>query len=50
MKLETLLLHSLFAACMLLCVAVMGAMLLQPAPALIAGAQAPSAHAVKAEG
>lgn len=38
MKFETLLLQSFFAACMLLCLAVMGAMLVQPSPRALAAA------------
>lgn len=36
MKFETLMLNSLFAACLLLCVSVMGAMLILPSPNALA--------------
>ncbi|MGN2250950.1 hypothetical protein ACFWZ1_12855 [Frateuria sp. GZRe14] len=42
MKFETLILHSLFAACLLLCVAVMSAMLVLPMPTATAAAHAPT--------
>lgn len=38
MKFETVLLQSFFAACMLLCLAVMGAMLILPSPTSLAAA------------
>jgi len=50
MKLETVLLHSLFAACMLLCVAVMGTMLILPTPTAIAASQAQAAAIANTEG
>jgi hypothetical protein len=40
MKFETLMLNSLFAACLLLCVGVMGAMLVLPSPTSLAAANA----------
>lgn len=43
MKFETLMLNSLFAACLLLCVGVMSAMLVLPSPTSVAAsAQAPA--------
>ncbi|MEI7036208.1 hypothetical protein [Fulvimonas yonginensis] len=50
MKFETLMLHGLFAACLLLCLGVMSAMFVLPAPAAIAAGHAPSTAAVSAEG
>lgn len=40
MKTETVLLQGLFAACLLLCLSVMGAMLALPSPRAIAASQA----------
>ena len=50
MKLETALLHSLFAACMLLCLAVMSAMFVLPPPATLAAGQAQAAAPADAKG
>ncbi|UGB37310.1 hypothetical protein [Frateuria soli] len=51
MKFETILLQSLFAVCMLLCLAVMSAMLVLPTPtALAAASQAHAATIANAEG
>jgi len=45
MKFETLMLHSLFAACMLICLGVISAMLILPAPVTLASAHAATAVA-----
>jgi hypothetical protein len=51
MKLETVLLHSLFAVCLLLCLGVMSAMLVLPTPtATVAANQAQAAAIADAEG
>ncbi|MCX7513516.1 hypothetical protein [Frateuria sp. STR12] len=50
MKLETVLLHSLFAACMLLCLAVMSAMLILPTPTAVAASQAQAVASANTEG
>jgi hypothetical protein len=50
MKLETILLHSLFAACMLLCLAVMSAMLVLPTPTAVAAASQAQAAVANTEG
>jgi hypothetical protein len=50
MKFETLMLHSLFAACLLLCLGVMSAMLILPTPTAIAASHAPVAAMVSAAG
>jgi hypothetical protein len=50
MKFETILLHSLFAACMLICLAVMSAMLVSPTPTSVAASQVHAAAMVHAEG
>jgi hypothetical protein len=50
MKFETVILHSLFAACMLICVAVMGTMLVSPTPTALAASQAHAATVANAEG
>jgi hypothetical protein len=50
MKFETVLLHSVFAACLLLCLTVMGAMLVLPTPTALAANPANAAHVVNAEG
>jgi hypothetical protein len=51
MKFETILLQSFFAACMLLCLAVMSAMLVLPTPTAVAAAtQAHAAAVANAEG
>lgn len=42
MKFETVILHSLFAACMVLCLAVMSAMLILPTPTAVAASHAPA--------
>ena len=46
MKFETVLLQSFFAACMLLCLAVMSAMLVMPSPRAVAAASHVPATAV----
>ncbi|HEV2622660.1 MAG TPA: hypothetical protein VGU65_11310 [Frateuria sp.] len=46
MKFETLMLHSLFAACLLLCVGVMSAMLVLPSPTSLAASNAKAAAVV----
>ena len=50
MKFETILLQSFFAACMLLCLAVMSAMLVLPTPTAVAASQAHAAAVANAEG
>jgi hypothetical protein len=50
MKFETLMLNSLFAACLLLCVGVMSAMLVLPAPTSLAAANAHAAVVADAAG
>ena len=50
MKFETVLLNSFFAACMLACLAVMGAMLVLPTPTALAANHAHAATAANAEG
>ena len=45
MKFETVILHSLFAACMVLCLAVMSAMLILPTPTSVAASQVRTATA-----
>ncbi|SEI46954.1 hypothetical protein [Frateuria terrea] len=50
MKFETVLLNSFFAVCMLLCVAVMGAMLVLPTPTSLAANHARAATLANAEG
>ena len=50
MKFETIILHSLFAACMLICLAVMSAMLISPTPTSVAASQARTAAVAHAEG
>lgn len=46
MKLETVLLHSLFAACLLVCLGVMSAMLVLPTPTAVVAANQTHAAAV----
>ena len=43
MKFETLMLHSFFAACLMLCLGVMSSMLVQPTPTAIAAQHAQTA-------
>ena len=50
MKFETVLLHSLFAASLLICLSVMGAMLTTKSPAPVAANQAPTATLTNAAG
>jgi hypothetical protein len=50
MKFETLMLHSLFAACMLLCLGVMSAMLILPTPTAVTASHAPVASLASAAG
>jgi hypothetical protein len=51
MKFETVLLQSFFAACMLLCLAVMSAMLILPTPTTVAASsQARTAATANVEG
>lgn len=46
MKFETIMLHGLFAACMLLCVSVMSAMFVLPTPTALAAASQTQAAVV----
>lgn len=50
MKFETMMLQSLFAACLVLCLGVMGAMLVLPSPTALASGQAHATSVVNAEG
>jgi hypothetical protein len=50
MKFEAALLHGLFAACMLLCLGVMSAMLVLPTPATLAANQAQATAVASTEG
>lgn len=49
MKFETIILHGLFAACMLLCLSVMSAMFILPTPTALAS-QAQATVAANAQG
>lgn len=50
MKFETVILHSLFAACMLICLAVMSSMLILPTPTSVAASHAQTVAVAHAEG